>query len=265
MIRDVFSLFVFMCFPCCLFNMSTLEGIFLLIMTALPLDNLLSLFWFHATRCLDPILSFADWMLQNGPLTMDNCPFRCKRVLSDAKQVNAAYVTWFIIWNVLLSKQKTFYTSKIIHLRGFVRHVSLSCFHLTILKMMTCLYQRLIILGHAPIESLSDLLFNPFELNSDDHYSPLIDIDPDMNYYNEIDSHIALNCNYYFEESISAAINDKIKTRNLSKVFSLCHVNIRSLKPNLPAFEICPPKCELQILGNWYFPNLASWLQLWSL
>ena len=89
------------------------------------------------------------------------------------------------------------------------------------------------------IESLSDLLFNPFELNSDDHYSPLIDIDPDVNYYNEIDSHIALNCNYYFEESISAAINDNIKTGNLSKVFSLCHVNIRSLKANLPAFEIC--------------------------
>ena len=60
-----------------------------------------------------------------------------------------------------------------------------------------------------------------------------------MNYYNEIDSHIVLNCNYDIEESISAAINDKIKTGNLSKVFSLCHVNIRSLKANLPAFEIC--------------------------
>ena len=52
------------------------------------------------------------------------------------------------------------------------------------------------------IESLFDFLFNPFELNSDDHYSPLMDIDPDMNYYNEIDYHIALNSNYYLEESI---------------------------------------------------------------
>ena len=75
------------------------------------------------------------------------------------------------------------------------------------------------------IESLSDLLFNPFELNSDDHYSPLIDIDPDMNYYNENDSHIALNCDYYFEESILAAINDKIKLGILVKFF-LCAMSI---------------------------------------
>ena len=47
------------------------------------------------------------------------------------------------------------------------------------------------------IEQLSELIFNPFELNMDDHYSPLYDVDPDMNYYNELDSHIGLNCNYY--------------------------------------------------------------------
>ena len=33
------------------------------------------------------------------------------------------------------------------------------------------------------IESPSQLLFNPFELNNDDIYSPLCDIDPDVNYY----------------------------------------------------------------------------------
>ena len=31
------------------------------------------------------------------------------------------------------------------------------------------------------LESLSELLFNPFELNTDDQYSPLYDIDPDVN------------------------------------------------------------------------------------
>ena len=85
-----------------------------------------------------------------------------------------------------------------------------------------------------------------------------------MNYYNEIDFHIALNCNYYFEQSISAAINDKIKTGNLSKVFSLCHVNIRSLKANLPAFEICLQNMNFKF-GSRYFRNLASWLTLGTL
>ena len=89
------------------------------------------------------------------------------------------------------------------------------------------------------IESLTERLFNPFELNSDDHYSPMFDIDPDMNYYNELDSHIALNCKYHFEETIAAAISDKTEGKEHNNVFSLCHANIRSLKANLPAFEVC--------------------------
>ena len=36
--------------------------------------------------------------------------------------------------------------------------------------------------SNMSIESLTELLFNPFELNSDDHYSPMFGIDPDMNY-----------------------------------------------------------------------------------
>ena len=87
------------------------------------------------------------------------------------------------------------------------------------------------------IESLSGLLFNPFELNTVDHYSSKFDIDLDMNYY-ELDYQIALNCNYYFQESISAAFGDKIKDGNISKALYLCHVNI-SLKANLPTFAIC--------------------------
>ena len=51
--------------------------------------------------------------------------------------------------------------------------------------------------GNISIEQLSEIIFNPFELNTGDHYSPLYDANPDMNYYNELDSHIGLNCNYY--------------------------------------------------------------------
>ena len=96
------------------------------------------------------------------------------------------------------------------------------------------------------IESLTELLFNPFERNSDDHYSPIFDIDPDMNYHNELDSHIALNCKYHFKESIATAISDKAEGREHNNVFSLCHANIRSLTANLTAFEVCLQNMDIK-------------------
>ena len=89
------------------------------------------------------------------------------------------------------------------------------------------------------LESLSELLFNPFELNTDDQYSPLYYIDPDVHFYNELDSHISLKCNYYFEVMVSTAIEDNFKGRSYHSVFSICHMNIRSLKANLASFETC--------------------------
>ena len=55
--------------------------------------------------------------------------------------------------------------------------------------------------GTRTIESLSELLFNPFETNTDESYSPLNDIDPDIQFFNDLDYHMSLNCNYYFEDS----------------------------------------------------------------
>ena len=235
-----FSLFVCVFLAACLTCLH-FRDISLLTMSALPLNYVLRLFWFHFTSCLDPILSISDWMLQIVSLTMDNCPICSKRVLPHAKQVIccSCHLTYHM-------KCLTLQTEDLL----YIRSNSLTCFCKTCITELfpfnhiehdDVFVSEVNNIGSCTrsIESLSHLLFNPFELNSDDHYSPLFDIDPDMNYYNEIDSHIALNCNYYFEESISAAINDKIKTGNLSKVFSLCHVNIRSLKANLPAFEIC--------------------------
>ena len=82
------------------------------------------------------------------------------------------------------------------------------------------------------LESLSELLFNHFQLNTDDQYSPLYDIDPDVHFHNKLDSHIGLKCNYYFEVMVSTAIEDIFKGRSYYIVFSICHMNIRSLKAN---------------------------------
>ena len=111
------------------------------------------------------------------------------------------------------------------------------------------------------IEQLSELIFNPFELNMDDHYSPLYDVDPDMNYYNELDSHIGLNCNYYFDNSFPCVIHEKLKETDMKCVFSLCHINIRSLKANLPALENCLDIMDFKfsIIGI-----SETWLRDWN-
>ena len=58
------------------------------------------------------------------------------------------------------------------------------------------------------------------------------EIDPDLNFYNKIDCQLA-NCNYFDEPGFDD-LTKKIGATN--KCFSLCHVNIRSIKKNLPNF-----------------------------
>ena len=97
MVRDVVFSSLFLCvFIATCFTCLHLRNISLLIMSALPLNYVLWLFWFHFSSRLDPILSISDWMLQSVSLTMDNCLICCKRVLPHAKQVNC-YLCHLII------------------------------------------------------------------------------------------------------------------------------------------------------------------------
>ena len=80
------SLFLCVFLAACLTYLH-LRDISLLILSTLPLNYVLWLFWFHFIICLGPILSISDWMLQSVSLTMDNCPICSKRVLPHAKQV----------------------------------------------------------------------------------------------------------------------------------------------------------------------------------
>ena len=88
------------------------------------------------------------------------------------------------------------------------------------------------------IESLSDSLFNPFQLNDKDYHSPLSQIDPDFNFYKNINSHLWLNCNHYMEKSFYDLIKTRTNCLTSRNVFSLCHINIRSLRANLSSLEI---------------------------
>ena len=88
------------------------------------------------------------------------------------------------------------------------------------------------------IESLLGLLFNPVQLNDKYHYTLKSQIDPDVTFYNDIDSHLGLNCNYYMENSFYDLINTQMNGLTSENLFSLCHVNIRSLRANLSSLEL---------------------------
>ena len=88
------------------------------------------------------------------------------------------------------------------------------------------------------IDSLSCRLFNPFQLNDKDYYTPLSQIDPDVNFYNNVNSHLGLSCNYYLENTFYELVKSQMHNSTTENVFSLCHFNIRSLRANLSAFEL---------------------------
>ena len=78
---------------------------------------------------------------------------------------------------------------------------------------------------------LSDKVFQPFESDYND-YEELNDTDPDFNFYNAMNQN--RSCNYYLESSF----NDMINKSKEKGTFSLCHLNIRSMKKNITNFEL---------------------------
>ena len=71
---------------------------------------------------------------------------------------------------------------------------------------------------------ISNLIFDPFELNNEDELTPLHEIDPDVNYFNH--GYVPRdNCKYYNEHSFNKKFDDKNN-------FSVFHLNVRSLPKN---------------------------------
>ena len=61
-------------------------------------------------------------------------------------------------------------------------------------------------------------LFTPFELN-DDHQSPISDIDPDVQFYNNHCNSVLNSCDYYLEDSLNA----KLESLSIKKQLLLTH------------------------------------------
>ena len=84
-------------------------------------------------------------------------------------------------------------------------------------------------------ESLTEKIFNPFELNNHHAPVPVDDIDPDIQYYNDISlGNVFHNSNYFIEDSFVEKCESLLID---SSMFSLLHMNIRSIPRHLHELE----------------------------
>ena len=68
----------------------------------------------------------------------------------------------------------------------------------------------------------SDLIFHPFELNNSDHSSPLIDIDLDVRFNNNVDFQLSSKCNYHDEMTFCESVSNDNVPHGLT--LSMCHI-----------------------------------------
>ena len=187
-------------------------------------------------------------MIFSTALEMDNCPLCTRPVLPHAKKVKCAICFYYYHVNCISLNHEdqnyielnlnSWYCYKCLSKVFPFNHIEENNIFISEINNMD--------IESKTIESLSEKLFNPLELNNDDIYSPLCDVDPDANYFNELNAHIYQNCNYYYEHSFSTIIQSRFKDAIDPNVFSLCHINIRSMKANLTSFEICLQNLEFQ-------------------
>ena len=81
----------------------------------------------------------------------------------------------------------------------------------------------------------ASLIFSPFELNEIDDVSPLDEIDPDTNFYNSINYQLESRCTYFNELSFKMEVKTQREAES-RVIFSLFHVNIRSVPQNFDNF-----------------------------
>ena len=82
------------------------------------------------------------------------------------------------------------------------------------------------ILDHTfRLHEINSKIFSPFEINQDLD-TPLSEIDPDLQYYSEINYIQNMNCDYHIDDSFQNNISNNT---NCSNKMSLFHINIKSL------------------------------------
>ena len=87
------------------------------------------------------------------------------------------------------------------------------------------------------LDDFEKLVFNPFTISDYDFNSPLCDTDPDIEFYNNSEPNISNNilksCSYFVEDSFNKKC---LELRNESDLFSVIHLNARSIPKNFDNF-----------------------------
>ena len=94
------------------------------------------------------------------------------------------------------------------------------------------------------------MMFYPFQINEDEYQTIEYhgELDPDMNYFDQLSHQLNKNRNYYVEDSFNKYIKNNSYEREKS---SFLHSNIRSIPANLTAFMIYMSNvnCDFSIIG----------------
>ena len=180
---------------------------------------------------------------------MDNCPICTKKILSHAKKIHCS-----VCYAVHHIKCISIDPVIIAHLED--RNESWYCsiclidiFPYNAIADDDEFVSAITSNSTMSLNYLSDKLFMPFELNDSEHLAGSCneDIDPDIQFFNTFNQNIT-RCNYQTQESFTKEIcTSAVK----QKVFSLCHINIRSIRKNISALEnyIDMLQYDFQIIG----------------
>ena len=101
---------------------------------------------------------------------------------------------------------------------------------------MSVLSEGFIVENTLPLEAILDQskIFSPFELNEGTD-SPLLNADPDIEFYQNQCSNVLHSCDYYVEDSFNKKVEPFTKTAE--NCLSILHLNIRSAVKNLDNFS----------------------------
>ena len=172
---------------------------------------------------------------------MGNCPFCYKLILAHSWQIECK-----ICYSSYHGKCLSLSTDDHEHMRAnTATWYCSSCIFIQIFPLNTIEEDDILIcelngidIDEFTTDSLSSRLFNPFQLNDRDYYTPLSQIDPGVTSFNNVNSHQGLCCNYYLEYSFYDLTISQMNSLTTENVFILCHLKVRNLRANLSAFEL---------------------------
>ena len=96
------------------------------------------------------------------------------------------------------------------------------------------------------------------EITEFENIYPLYEIDPDVNFYNELTYKLYMNCRYYHEYIFEMEVKNNKNSRY--EYFSVCPINITSIKSNLESFIHYIEGLNLNL--PMCVGNLVNWLKL---